>query len=75
MPTLTPKENTILKLVCDEKTNYQIAAKLKVSVRHTERLKANLYHKVEVKSSVGLVKWAIVNNMYALKKKPARLRK
>lgn len=69
MQVLTPKELLMLKLVCDDKNNNEIAAKMKLSLRYTEKIKTKLYHKTKTKSGIGLLKWAILNKYYILKKK------
>lgn len=69
MPKLTATELTILKMVCDDKANVQIAKKLNYSLRYTEKLKAKLYLKTKTVSAISLLKWALINNMYSLKKK------
>lgn len=69
MQTLTPKELTLLKLVCDDKNNSEIAAKMKFGLRYTEKIKTKLYHKTKTKSGIGLLKWAVLNKYYVIKKK------
>ncbi len=69
MPVLTPKELLMLKLVCDDKSNAEIAAKMKFSLRYTEKIKTKLYHKTKTQSGIGLLKWALLNKYYVLKKK------
>lgn len=68
MNSLKPIELKILKLVCDDKSNLEIAAKIKMSLRYTERLKARLYAKTKTQSGIGLLKWAIINKLYTIKK-------
>jgi DNA-binding CsgD family transcriptional regulator len=69
MPQLTPKELKILKLVCSDKSNPEIAVKLKLSLRQTEKIKSGLYLKTKVRSNVGLLKWAVLNKCYTIKKR------
>jgi len=69
MIQLTTKETKIVKMVCDDKSNIEIAAKLKVSLRYTEKLKKKLYTKTKTSSGVSLLKWAVLNKHYEIKKK------
>lgn len=66
---LTAKEAKIVKMVCDDKSNMEIATKLKVSLRYTEKLKTKLYAKTKTGSNVSLLKWAVINKLYKIKKK------
>lgn len=68
MLQLNPKETRLLKLICDDKSNPEIAAKLDLSLRQTERLKSRLYKKTKTSSGISLLKWAVLNKYYALKK-------
>jgi len=67
MAELTTKELKLLKLVCDDKDNNQIADKLGFSLRYTERIKTSLYTKTKARSGVGLLKWAVLNGLYKIK--------
>jgi DNA-binding CsgD family transcriptional regulator len=64
---LTPRELKVLKLVCRDKTNLEIAEKISISLRSTEKVKARLYKKTGTKSSLGLFKWAITNKLVSFK--------
>ena len=68
MIDLTPRELKLLKLVCEDKGNNEIAVKLKLSLRYTERIKAGLYSKTKTSSGIGLLKWAVLNKLYVIKK-------
>jgi len=58
---LTEREKQILKLLCQEKTTKEIADKVYLSDRTIEKIRKNLATKLEVKGTVGLVKFAIKN--------------
>ncbi len=61
--TLSHRELEILKLICDDLSNQEIAEKLKVSPRTIEWHRRNIYTKLEVKSVGGLTRYAIENNL------------
>lgn len=56
---LKPKELIMLKLVCREKTNQEMADHFGYSLRQTEKIKQSLYKKTKAKSNLGLFKWAL----------------
>ncbi len=58
-PTLTRKEEEVLKLIAQECTNQEIAEKLSCGIRTVDTHKRNLIRKLEVKNVVGLVKYAL----------------
>lgn len=61
--TLSTREKEILKLICMEKKTSQIADELYISVNTVESHRKNLIRKLGVKNMVGLVKYAITNNI------------
>lgn len=58
-PTLTRREKEVLKLIADEMTTREIAEALFISESTVETHRANLFSKLDVKNSVGLLKKAI----------------
>ncbi len=58
-PTLTKREEEILKLIVDEKTTKEIAEELFISEKTVENHRTNLMLKLDVKNVAGLVKKAI----------------
>ena len=68
MSKLSPLELKVLKLVCQDKTNSEIALKVKFGLRYVEKIKTQLYLKTGTGSNVGLLKWAVVNGLYTIKK-------
>lgn len=63
---LTKRELEIIQLICDEKTTGEIADELSISVHTVESHRSNILLKLELKNSVGLVKWAIQNEVINL---------
>ncbi|MEJ7737593.1 MAG: response regulator transcription factor [Chitinophagaceae bacterium] len=60
---LSRREIEVLKLVCKEYSNAEIAEKLFLSVSTVETHRKNLIAKLGVNNTVGLVKFAIKNNL------------
>jgi len=61
--TLTKREKEILKLIAEEYTGPEIAAHLHISLNTVETHRKNLVTKLGVKSSIGLVKYAIKHGL------------
>ncbi|HOA37343.1 MAG TPA: response regulator transcription factor [Flavihumibacter sp.] len=60
---LSKREVEVLKLVCKEFSNAEIAQKLFLSISTVETHRKNLIAKLGVQNTVGLVKFAIRNNL------------
>lgn len=60
---LSKREIEVLKLVCKEYSNSDIAEKLFLSVSTVETHRKNLIAKLGVHNTVGLVKYALKNNL------------
>lgn len=58
---LTPREKQILVLITKEKNNHEIAEELEISSRTVEGHRERLLKKLNVNSTVGLVKFAVKN--------------
>lgn len=58
------KELDIIKLICQELTNKEIADRLFLSVRTVEGYRLKLLEKIQVKNSIGLVIYAIQNGIF-----------
>jgi DNA-binding NarL/FixJ family response regulator len=56
---LTRREKEILRLITEEYTNMEIAAKLSISIRTVETHRFSLLQKLNAKNTAGLVKSAI----------------
>ncbi len=63
MSQLSAREIEVLKLICDGMTNQEIADKLFISIRTVETHKTNIMKKINLRSTVDLVKFAIRNNL------------
>ena len=63
---LTDREVEVLKLICKEQTNQEIADSLFLSKRTIESHRQRILDKVGAKNTVGLVVYAIANDLYAL---------
>jgi len=64
--TLTSRELEIVHQVVEGLSNKEIAEKLIISVRTVDSHKNNILHKLGLKSSVEMVKYAIKNNLVKL---------
>lgn len=62
----TERELEVLRLICEEYTNAEIADKLNVSRRTVESHRNNLIEKSGVKNAAGLVVYAIRNGIYKI---------
>lgn len=60
---LTERETDVLKYVCDEKTNKQIAEFLDITTDTVDFHRKSIYRKTHSKSIVSLVKYAIKNGI------------
>jgi DNA-binding NarL/FixJ family response regulator len=63
---LTCREEEILRLILDELSNREIADKLFISERTVEAHRRNIYRKTSTTSIIGLMKWAVENNVVVL---------
>ena len=62
---LTEREREILKLIFEEFTNKQIGEMLHISERTVETHRKNIYQKTKTTTIVGLLKFALENNLIA----------
>ncbi|SCA54848.1 LuxR family transcriptional regulator [Candidatus Terasakiella magnetica] len=63
---LTDREKTILQLLAEGNSNKHVARELDISVRTVETHRRNIKRKLSVKTSAGLVKYAIENGIVEL---------
>tara|TARA_B110000114_G_scaffold26018_1_gene25798 strand:+ start:1461 stop:2129 length:669 start_codon:yes stop_codon:yes gene_type:complete len=63
---LSKRENEILKLICLENTNQEIGSKLFISKRTVENHRQKILKKIGAKNTVGLVVYAIANDIHSL---------
>lgn len=64
--TLTKREKEITKKIVEEMSNQQIADDLNISLRTVETHRRNIMQKLNVKSAVSLVKYAVQNHLITL---------
>jgi len=64
--TLSQREKEIIRLVAESFSNGEIAEELKISVRTVNAHKNNIMRKLHLKSTVDIVKYALVNKMIKL---------
>lgn len=64
--TLSPKQQEFLKLVCTEMTYKEIAMEMHLSPRTVDGYREDLFEKLNVKSRVGLVLFAIKQGIVQL---------
>ena len=62
-PDLSERELEIIKLVCEEHSNKQIAEKLFLSVKTVELHRTKIFKKIGIKNLAGLVRWAMENDV------------
>jgi DNA-binding NarL/FixJ family response regulator len=60
----TMREVQIIRLVCEGRSNMEIADKLSLSTRTVEKHRFNIMKQMEVKSAAELVVYAIKNNLF-----------
>lgn len=61
------RDKKILQLLWEEKTNKEIADEIFLSVRSVEKIRQDLKEKLQVKSTIGLLKYALTNSIIELK--------
>jgi len=66
LPVFTEREREIIKLICQEKTSDEISKILCIGVRTIESDRAKILEKMNVKTSAGVVFYAIKNFLYRL---------
>lgn len=64
---LTPREVQVIKLVCREMTNEEIAEELELSPRTVETHRARIMNRLDIKSTIGLVYFAIKSRLIKVK--------
>ena len=64
MQLLTERENEILKLICKEYSNNEIAEKFFISKHTVETHRKHIMRKTKAKSIVGLIRYALENSLF-----------
>lgn len=62
--TLSNREIDVVKLICQEKTNQEIADILFLSPRTVESHRQRILDKIGAKNTVGIVIYAVINNIH-----------
>ncbi|WP_294307766.1 response regulator transcription factor [uncultured Chryseobacterium sp.] len=65
---LSDREKEVVKLICQECTNNEIAEKLYISPRTVESHRQRIVEKIGAKNTVGIVIYAIINNIHPLER-------
>ena len=60
---LTEREFEIIKLIAEGFLNKEISDKLNISIRTVDTHKSNIFHKLKLRSSIDIVKYAIKNGI------------
>lgn len=63
---LSERETEILKLICEQYTNQEIADKIFLSKRTVEGHRNRILQKIGAKNTVGMVIYAIENNLHSV---------
>ena len=61
----SPREQQVLQLVADGRTNREIACTLNVSIKTVEAHRASLMHKLNLRNTAGLVRYACAMRLIA----------
>jgi len=64
--TLSNRETDVVKLICQEKTNQEIADILFLSPRTVESHRQRILDKIGAKNTVGIVIYAVINNIHSV---------
>lgn len=64
--TLSTREIDVVKLICQEKTNQEIAEILFLSPRTVESHRQRILDKIGAKNTVGIVIYAVINNIHSV---------
>jgi DNA-binding NarL/FixJ family response regulator len=60
---LSPREETIVRLIAEGYSNKEVSALLSVSIKTTETHRATVMRKLNVRSTAGLVRFAVRNKL------------
>ncbi len=63
---LTERETAILKLICEDKSNEQIATHLNITINTIKFFRKSIYEKTNEKSVIGLIKYAIKTGIISI---------
>ena len=65
-PEFTPKEVEVIRLICQEYPNKEIASKLFLSVRTIEGYREKIQERIKAKNTAGIVIYAIKAGIYKI---------
>ncbi|MGQ0829212.1 MAG: response regulator transcription factor [Bacteroidota bacterium] len=65
---LSARELEVMRLICKEYTNKEIACSLFLSLRTVDGHRENILNKIKAKNTAGIVMYAVKNNLLAIKK-------
>jgi DNA-binding NarL/FixJ family response regulator len=65
-PSFSDKETEMIRLICKEYTNKEIGQQLYLSTRTVEGYRMKILEKMDVKSTAGIVIYAIKNGLYKM---------
>jgi DNA-binding NarL/FixJ family response regulator len=65
-PDFSDREISIMRLICQEMSNKEIAAELNLSIRTIEGYRDKIQDKIGAKNAAGIVVYAIRNNIYTV---------
>jgi DNA-binding NarL/FixJ family response regulator len=60
---LTTREDEVLRLIAEGQRNKEIASRLSISVRTVETHREHIMRKLDIRTSAGLAKYAIVKGI------------
>lgn len=60
------REKDIIQYICEDKSNQEIAEKMCLSIRTIEWYRRAILNKMNVKSPVGIIKYAVSNQLYQI---------
>ena len=65
-PDFSDKEFAVIRLICQEMSNKEIAQQLHLSIRTIEGYRDRIQEKIGAKNAAGIVVYAIKNNIFTL---------
>ena len=66
-PQFTERELEVIKLICDQLSNKEIAERLNLSIRTIEGYREKILEKMDVHNTAGIVVYAIKTSIYQIK--------
>ena len=66
-PQFTERELEVIRLICDQLSNKEIAEKLNLSIRTIEGHREKILEKMDVHNTAGIVVYAIKTSIYQIK--------